>query len=135
VWSILALPPYPSAQWFRAFNTLGWENFADPLPGANLFFAADPEARAVAEELLLPQVRRWELDRPLGIIAGTADVGLGRLLLSFEEASDGTVTVAETRIEGASGHLCLPVTHSTLLLSARVARATADFLEHGTFAT
>jgi predicted dinucleotide-binding enzyme len=36
----------------RAFNTLGWENFASPLPGANLFFAADPEARATAEELI-----------------------------------------------------------------------------------
>jgi 8-hydroxy-5-deazaflavin:NADPH oxidoreductase len=42
----------PSALYVRAFNTLGWENFADPAPGANLFFAADPEARAVAEELI-----------------------------------------------------------------------------------
>jgi hypothetical protein len=41
----------PSARYVRAFNSLGWENFADPLPGTNLFFAADPEARAVAEEL------------------------------------------------------------------------------------
>ena len=36
----------------RAFNTLGWENFADPPPGAALFFAADPSARQVAEELI-----------------------------------------------------------------------------------
>jgi predicted dinucleotide-binding enzyme len=42
----------PSARYVRAFNSLGWENFAEPLPGANLFFAADPEARAVAEELI-----------------------------------------------------------------------------------
>jgi hypothetical protein len=28
------------------------ENFADPLPAANLLFAADPEARATAEELI-----------------------------------------------------------------------------------
>src|SRR5579863_28827 len=35
-----------------AFNSLAWENFADPVPGANLFFAADPEARATAEELI-----------------------------------------------------------------------------------
>ena len=42
----------PSARYVRAFNTLGWENFADPAPGASLFFAADPEARAVAEELI-----------------------------------------------------------------------------------
>ena len=42
----------PDARYARAFSTLGWENFAEPLPGANLFFAADPEARAVAEELI-----------------------------------------------------------------------------------
>jgi hypothetical protein len=42
----------PSARYVRAFNSLGWENFADPAPGAAMFFAADPEARAVAEELI-----------------------------------------------------------------------------------
>jgi len=42
----------PQARYVRAFNTLGWENFASPLPGANLFFTADPGARAVAEELI-----------------------------------------------------------------------------------
>jgi 8-hydroxy-5-deazaflavin:NADPH oxidoreductase len=42
----------PQARYVRAFNTLGWENFADPMPGTNLFFAADPEARTVAEELI-----------------------------------------------------------------------------------
>jgi 8-hydroxy-5-deazaflavin:NADPH oxidoreductase len=42
----------PDALYVRAFNTLGWENFADPPPGAALFFAADPAARAVAEELI-----------------------------------------------------------------------------------
>jgi 8-hydroxy-5-deazaflavin:NADPH oxidoreductase len=42
----------PPARYVRAFNSLGWENFADPLPGTNLFFAADPEARALAEELI-----------------------------------------------------------------------------------
>jgi 8-hydroxy-5-deazaflavin:NADPH oxidoreductase len=42
----------PDAPYARAFNTLGWENFADPAEGADLFFAADPEARAAAEELI-----------------------------------------------------------------------------------
>lgn len=42
----------PSARYVRAFNSLGWENFADPAPGADLFFAADPEARSTAEELI-----------------------------------------------------------------------------------
>jgi predicted dinucleotide-binding enzyme len=42
----------PDARYVRAFNSLGWENFADPVPGTNLFFAADPSARIVAEELI-----------------------------------------------------------------------------------
>jgi 8-hydroxy-5-deazaflavin:NADPH oxidoreductase len=42
----------PGARYARAFNTLGWENFAEPPPGANLFFAADEGARAVTEELI-----------------------------------------------------------------------------------
>jgi 8-hydroxy-5-deazaflavin:NADPH oxidoreductase len=42
----------PDVRYVRAFNTLGWENFADPVPSAALFFAADPDARAVADELI-----------------------------------------------------------------------------------
>lgn len=42
----------PGAGYVRAFNTLGWENFADPPAGAVLFFAADPGARTLAEELI-----------------------------------------------------------------------------------
>jgi 8-hydroxy-5-deazaflavin:NADPH oxidoreductase len=42
----------PGATYVRAFNTLGWENFADPLPGTILAFAADPDARAAVEELI-----------------------------------------------------------------------------------
>ena len=42
----------PDARYVRAFNSLGWENFADPLPGTQLFFAADPTARQAAEELI-----------------------------------------------------------------------------------
>ena len=42
----------PGARYARAFNTLGWENFADPLPGTDLFFASDPQARGTVEELI-----------------------------------------------------------------------------------
>jgi len=42
----------PQARYVRAFNTLGWENFASPMPGTNLFFTSDPAARATAEELI-----------------------------------------------------------------------------------
>jgi 8-hydroxy-5-deazaflavin:NADPH oxidoreductase len=42
----------PDARYVRAFNSFGWENFADPLPGAQLFFAADPAARQATEQLI-----------------------------------------------------------------------------------
>jgi len=42
----------PQTRYVRAFNSLGWENFANPMPGTNMFFAADPDARATAEELI-----------------------------------------------------------------------------------
>ena len=49
---VLIADAAPSARYVRAFNSYGWENFADPAPGATLFFAADPQARAAAEELV-----------------------------------------------------------------------------------
>ena len=42
----------PDVRYVRAFNTLGWENFADPLPGTALFFAAEASARQATEELI-----------------------------------------------------------------------------------
>jgi pimeloyl-ACP methyl ester carboxylesterase len=88
---------------------------------------------AATEELLSERARRWEIGRELGIIAGTVPLGFGRLLLKFKEANDGTIAVSETELAGASGRLCLPVTHSGMLLSARVAREAGHFFEHGRF--
>lgn len=42
----------PNVRYVRAFHTLGWENYADPLPGTALFFAAAPSARSLTEELI-----------------------------------------------------------------------------------
>jgi len=42
----------PSARYVRAFNSLGWENFANPMPGTTMFFGAHPDARVTAEELI-----------------------------------------------------------------------------------
>lgn len=45
----------PSAAVYRAFNSLGWENFADPVIDgvqADLFFAGPASRRAAAEELI-----------------------------------------------------------------------------------
>ena len=89
--------------------------------------------KPVAEELLRPRERRWTINRDLGIIAGTQPLGVGRFIARFEEECDGTIAVSETRLPGATDHIALPVSHLGMLMSARVARETALFLQKGRF--
>jgi pimeloyl-ACP methyl ester carboxylesterase len=89
--------------------------------------------RCVAEELLREQSRQWQLKRDLGIIAGTQRLGLGQFFARFDEDCDGTIAVSETRMPGATDHITLPVSHMGMMLSARVAKETAHFLERGIF--
>jgi pimeloyl-ACP methyl ester carboxylesterase len=71
--------------------------------------------------------------REVGIIAGTTAVGVGKLMAVFDEANDGTVSVAETRLPGARDHLLMPVTHTGLVWSRPVADQVAAFLRRGEF--
>ena len=77
---------------------------------------------------------RWTRPEPLGVIAGALPLGLGRTLGRLPGGNDGVVCVEETRIEGAAASTILAVSHSGMLLSARVARALQTFLETGGFA-
>lgn len=76
----------------------------------------------------------WPADRALGSLAGTAHYGLGSLLARLPEPHDGTVAVAETVCTGVTDTLCLPYTHTGLLLAGEVARQSAHFLRQGQFA-
>jgi hypothetical protein len=69
----------------------------------------------------------------VGAIAGTYPLGLGRLFVRLPRPSDGVVLVEETRFPGMRAHLCLPVAHSAMLVSARVARQVGAFLRKGEF--
>ncbi len=71
--------------------------------------------------------------RDVGIIAGTVPVGLGRLVASFDGEHDGTVAVEETRMPGARDHLCMPLNHTALVLSADAAAQVEAFLRRGEF--
>ena len=77
--------------------------------------------------------RRAGSSGQLGIIAGTAPYGLGRLLGPFEGDHDGTVAVAETQLDGAADVRLLPVTHTGMWLSREVADCVARFLKTGRF--
>lgn len=97
-------------------------------PGGPFFLGQIP-----ADELLWPHRRRWRRASPLGVIAGERSVGLGRFVGHLPRPNDGTVTVDETRLEGATEHLVLPVSHMGMLLSEDVANRVDRFLRDGTF--
>ena len=54
-------------------------------------------------------------------------------LLDLDGPNDGTVAVEETRLEGATAHCTLPVTHTGMWLSPQTAEQVATFLQHGRF--
>jgi hypothetical protein len=71
----------------------------------------------------------------LGVIAGSRPFGLGRLAApGLPLPHDGTVRVAETEVPGAREHLTLPVSHTEMLMSARVVSQMLRFIEQGRFA-
>lgn len=70
----------------------------------------------------------------LGMIAGTRPVGAGRVVApGLARPHDGTVSVAETRVDGAREHLTLSVSHTEMLMSSRVADRMLAFIETGAF--
>lgn len=79
------------------------------------------------------RLSRWRRPEPLGVIAGTRPVGLGRLLGRLTGPNDGVVALDETTIEGMSERITLPVGHSQMLVSGRVAEQAAAFLRTGKF--
>ncbi len=72
----------------------------------------------------------------VGVIAGTVPYGLGMLVAPGQpRPTDGVVTVDETAVPGMTARICLPVSHSSMLVSANVARCVVRFLEVGAFPT
>ena len=72
--------------------------------------------------------------REIGVIAGSVGVGLGRMVAcGLPQPSDGVVTVAETELEAACDRIVLPVNHTGMLLSRRVAHQVGAFLRDGRF--
>ena len=100
---------------------------------ARLPFGKKIMGLAVGEELLVPRERRWGRQRDLGVIAGDLGVGLGRLVGTLGGASDGTILVEETQIEGVADRVVLRVSHTGMVFSAVVARAAGAFLSTGRF--
>jgi pimeloyl-ACP methyl ester carboxylesterase len=100
--------------------------------------AHHPGGRALIGRALLD----WRAERgaaaaaqfEVGMIAGTVRFGLGSLFVKLPLPNDGVVCVDETRMPGLRDHLALPVSHSGMIVSTRVAREICSFLELGHFA-
>jgi pimeloyl-ACP methyl ester carboxylesterase len=69
----------------------------------------------------------------LGVIAGSRPWGLGRMLMRLPGTNDGVVRLEETETAGMRDRVVLPLSHSGMLVSARVASEVAAFLERGAF--
>ena len=76
---------------------------------------------------------RWTRPEPLGVLAGTLPIGLGRLFGALPGANDGVVRVEETEVEGMRERVLLPVGHSAMLVSARAAAQVVSFLSDARF--
>lgn len=76
---------------------------------------------------------RWTRPEPLGVLAGSLPIGLGRLLGALPGLNDGVVRVEETEVAGMREHVVLPVAHSAMLVSARVAAQAVSFLSDAHF--
>ena len=75
----------------------------------------------------------WRGGRDLGVIAGVHGIGIGRVLGGLQGENDGTVSLQETRLPGASDFCVLPVDHMGMVLSRLVAAQVCSFLSNGRF--
>ncbi len=82
---------------------------------------------------LLGGIPPWRGERKLGVIAGTREIGLGRLFGGLVGVNDGLVSLEETHVDGASDFTTVPTNHFGLVLSAEVAEKSCDFLRSGRF--
>jgi pimeloyl-ACP methyl ester carboxylesterase len=97
---------YPGGRWFLGQSEILWR-----------------EGRAA----------RWTRPEPLGVIAGTMPFGLGRIIARLPGPNDGVVRVEETAVDGMTERVVLSVSHSAMLISSRVEKNVAAFLNDGRF--
>ena len=69
----------------------------------------------------------------IGAIAGTRAFGLGAVMTRLPKPNDGVVCLDETKFPALRDHLAVPLGHTMMIVSSRVARQTAAFLAGGTF--
>ncbi len=114
--------PLTGSRSAKVVNTLDFADlFSSSLKAGIIDASANEWGRSVCET------------HDVGVIAGTVGRGLGRFVARIKEANDGTIAVSETRLEGATDHLVMDVSHNRLLTSPAVIDQAAAFLASGRF--
>ena len=85
------------------------------------------------EQGLTGNVPKWKGWLDIGVIAGTLPIGVGLIAGGPSPPHDGTVSVAETQLKGATDFIALPVTHTSILWSSEAAVQIITFLRVGKF--
>ena len=85
------------------------------------------------EHGLLGDRPMWKKWRDLGVISGDFPLGVGLVFGGPPLPHDGTVSVEETYLGGATDYLTLNTTHLGLLYSERAAMQVITFLRAGKF--
>jgi pimeloyl-ACP methyl ester carboxylesterase len=75
----------------------------------------------------------WRRATPLGVIAGTRALGLGRAFGPLPGENDGVVCVSETTVDGMAARALVPQGHSMLIVSGQVGRLVERFLASASF--
>jgi len=119
-------------------------------PGRIVLLGVPVNGSEVARRLYSSRFTRWSLgksvhrgllgDRPvwmkwrdMGIIAGTLPLGMGLVVGGPRFPHDGTVSVEETCLGGATDAITHPASHLGLLYSEEVAIQVITFLRAGKF--
>jgi len=77
---------------------------------------------------------RWTREAPLGVLAGSVAIGLGRMVGGrLPGVNDGVVCVEETSVEGMAASKLVREPHSWMPVSASVARLAETFMSTGRF--
>ncbi|WED24780.1 triacylglycerol lipase [Vibrio sp. JC009] len=76
---------------------------------------------------------QWEFPQLLGSITGTVPIGIRSLLLRDDQATDGTVTVEETKIKGMADHVETTTSHTGIILSTQAIRQIDHFIKNDHF--
>ena len=127
-----------------------FDQFPFDIKGRVVLLASPVNGSAVGERIRANPVTRWMLgqshvnglsgDVPewkgwqdIGVIAGNLPIGMGLITGGPELPHDGTVSIEETELKGATDAIIVHESHLSILMSAHVARQVIIFLQTGKF--